>query len=126
MTICIQSPDIMPSLFSRLSKLCEEIPAVLRRERCALSLVDLAGIVVAIVYDPGDWVPGLATLVFGQDRLAPIGLWLRGEALASIVGNELVAQLAAHLNVQNRVRGAMLAVKCDGVFPPLAAAQGRP
>ncbi|OSS46593.1 hypothetical protein B5807_08500 [Epicoccum nigrum] len=106
-----------------LSELREEFPRVAGRERRALSRVDLRRVVVAVVDDPGHGEAGLASSVPGLDRVTAVGLGLVGEPLAAVEADVLVAELTTHGNVQDRVRGAVLAVESNGGVASVAAAQ---
>ena len=78
---------------------------------------------VAVVDDPGHGEAGLAASVLGLDRVAAVGLGLVGELLAAVEADVLVAELATHGDVQDRVGGAVLAVECNGGVASVAAAQ---
>jgi len=79
--------------------------------------------VVAVVNDPRQRVSILAPGVLRQDRVAATGRRLRRRLLAAVGGNKLVADLAAHGDVEDRVAGAVLSVVGDRLGSTGATAQ---
>jgi hypothetical protein len=101
----------------------EEIPRVLRREWRLRARIGLRWIMISIVNDPCHRVSCLASSVLRLDRVGAVRLRLRLKLLATVVRNELVTNLAAHLNVEHRVAGAVLTIVCHGLSSASAAAQ---
>jgi hypothetical protein len=78
---------------------------------------------ITIVNDPSHRVSLFASLVHRLDRIATVRLRLRRRLLAPVRSNEPVANLAAHLDIQHRVAGAMLTIVRDGLSAARAPAQ---
>jgi len=102
-------------------KLRKELPRVAGSENVA-ARIPLARVVVAVVDDPGGRVAGAAVLVRHLGRVVAVGLGLR-HGLAPVEADVLVADLAAHADVEDAVGRAVLSVVGHGRVAAAAAAQ---